>query len=138
MDSLHWKEASVAHTVSTESPLHEGSHIRLRTVIKFVVWFVIVVIAVELIVWSVFVAFRSAVNQDREITGVTDARLAPPEPRLQPSVDHNRLPATDLTQMRATEKEAFARRGWVDEKTGEIRVPEAIVNQVVQQSQAKK
>ena len=128
----------MAHTVSIESPLHEGSHIRLRAVVKFVIWFVVVVVAIEIIIWWVFVAFRAAVNQDREITGVTDVRLAPPEPRLQPSVDHNRLPVTDLRDMHAAEKEAFARRGWVDEKTGEIQVPEAIVNQVVQQSQSKK
>ena len=121
-----------------ESPLHERSGIELRTLIRFVVIFIVAAIAIHLIVWLVFVVFRSAAGQPREITGVTEARIAPPEPRLQPSVQHNALPALDLATMREAERAELARRGFVDEKSGQIRVPDEIVARVARMSQPRK
>ena len=81
-----WKEVSVAHTESTEatagtesaeSPMHEGSTISLRALIRFVVVFVAALIVVHLLIWGVFVVFRAAVGQERQITGVEAAHLPP-------------------------------------------------------------
>lgn len=124
---------------STESPLHEGTQLNLRALIKFTIWFVIGTILVHLVIWWIFVLFRSAVGEEtREITGVKAERLAPPEPRLQPSEAHNRLPAQDMAAMHAVEREEFARRGWIDEKTGQVRVPPAVVGQLSKLSEQRK
>ena len=121
-----------------ESPLHESSNIRLRTLINFVVGFVVVAVAIHVVIYWVFAGFRAAVAQPREITGVAAEHIAPPEPRLQPSVQHNELPSMDLERLRAAEREEFARRGWVDPQSGQVRVPEKIVNQLAEMSRAKK
>ena len=134
----------MAHTESTEataaaeSPLHEGSNISLRALIRFVVVFVVALIVIHLLIWGVFVVFRAAVGQERQITGVEAARIPPPEPRLQPSVEHNALPAQDLERLREAEREEFARRGWIDPQTGTIRVPDEIADRIGQMSRAKK
>jgi hypothetical protein len=44
----------------------------------------------------------------------------------------------DLDKLRAAEQEEFARRGWVDPQTGQVRVPEKIVNQLAEASRTKK
>jgi len=139
----------VAHTASTEpparspggeqeSPLHESSDIKLRTLIRFAVAFVVVAVLVHIGVWLVFVGFRAAVAQPREITGVSAEHIPPPEPRLEPSVQHNTLPSMDLEKLRAAEHDEFARRGWVDPQTGQVRVPEKIINQLAEMSRGPK
>jgi hypothetical protein len=130
----------VAHTGSTEppqqeSPLHESGNITLRALVRFVIIFVVSAVVIHLAIYGVFAGFRAAVGQERQITGVTAEHIPPPEPRLQPSVEHNRLPSLDLERMRDAERAEFARRGWVDEKTGEVRVPENIANQIARMSQ---
>jgi hypothetical protein len=125
-------------TPSVESPLHESSHLHLRALIKFTVWFVIGTVVVHLLIWWIFILFRTAVaKEERQITGVEAVRLAPPEPRLQPSVDHNVLPAADMAQLLSVERAELARRGWVDEESGEIRVPDEIVQKLAQLSKQK-
>jgi hypothetical protein len=121
-----------------ESPLHERSGIELRGLIRFVIIFVVVAVVVHLLVWWLFVSFRAAVAQERQITGVNEQRIAPPEPRLQPSVQHNALPQADLGELHQRELAEFARRGWVDEKSGEVRVPDEIVAKVAAMAPGKK
>lgn len=124
---------------STESSLHEGTQLNLRALIKFTIWFVIGTIAIHLLIWWIFVMFRSAAAHNvREITGVKAEHMAPPEPRLQPSEAHNRLPAQDMALMRKAELEEFAKRGWVDASNGHVRVPPAIVEQLAKMSEQKK
>jgi hypothetical protein len=154
-----WKEVSVAHTGSTdaagtagtagtaaphsaagevESPLHEGSNIQLRALIRFVVIFVAAAVVIHLLIYWIFAGFRAAVGQERQITGVTAEHIPPPEPRLQPSVQHNQLPSLDLARLHENERAEFARRGWVDEKTGEVRVPETIATRIAEMSRPQK
>ena len=142
----------MAHTASTEppagparsadhsheSPLHESSNINLRSLIWVVVIFVGTTFAIHVVIYWVFVGFRQAVAQEREITGVNAAHIPPPEPRLQPSVEHNQLPALDLERMHEAEYAEFARRGWVDPQTHEIRVSPQIVEKLAEMSRPKK
>ena len=90
--------------------LTEPSGSVARALIRFVVVFVAALIAIHLLIWFVFVVFRAAVGQERQITGVEAARLAPPEPRLQPSVEHNALPAQDLERLRFAANGAICER----------------------------
>jgi hypothetical protein len=107
--------SSTAHTAhDQESSLHESSNIALRPIIKFTIWFVIGLVIVHVIILSIFFAFRSAAAQERQITGVDAPRIPPPQPRLEPSIDHNRLPADDLRDLRARETEELKARKLLD------------------------
>jgi hypothetical protein len=121
-----------------ESPLHESSNIRLQTLINVVIGFVVVAVGIHVVIYWAFAGFRAAVSQPREITGVAAEHIPPPEPRLQPSVRHNELPSMDLERLRAAEQEEFARRGWVDPQSGQVRVPDKIVNQLAEIARPKK
>jgi hypothetical protein len=120
-----------------ESPLHEQSSISLRALVIFFIWFFVGLAVIEAFVYGMYRAFHHGAGfVDVPITGLTDERVTrqiPPDPRLQPSVDHNALPREDLDAMHARDMEEFRRRpGWVDEKTGEVHVSDAIAAQVIQ------
>jgi hypothetical protein len=120
-----------------ESPLHEHSTVSLRGVIIFFIWFFVGLAIIEAAVYGLYRLYhREAGFVDVPITGLTDERVTrqiPPDPRLQPSVDHNALPREDVEAMHARDMEEFRRRpGWVDEKTGEVHVSDTIAAQVIQ------
>jgi hypothetical protein len=121
-----------------ESPLHEGSHIGLRGMIWFFVWFFIIAIVIHLLVYALYRLYlHDAKKQSVPITALRGqvTRSIPPEPRLQPSIDHDALPRVDLDQLHARDLAEFRRRGWVDE-AGAVRIPQQIVEQVAQMSAA--
>ena len=124
------------HTPDRESPLHEHEAIRLRAMIHFFIWFIVVAVIIHVLVWFVYVGYRGqAQRQSVPITGLSEARIPPPGPRLQPSAAHDRIPRVDMEQLRGRELAEFKRRGWVDEKTGTVRVPDQIAQQVTQMTQ---
>ena len=125
--------AHAPHKALGESPLHEGSNIHLRPLIKFTIWFAVALFIVHLIILWIFFAFRSASAQERQITGVSAPRIAPPSPRLQPSLDHNRLPVDDLRDMQVREAEELKRLGLIDEK-GRPQFSDALVKQIAAQA----
>ncbi len=57
-----------------------------------------------------------------------------PMPRLQPSPGNDSMPWEDLRKMRDAEYTSFQQRGWVDEKSHQIVIPDAIIHQVTQLS----
>ena len=122
-----------------ESPLHEPSSIRLRGMIWFFIWFFVGLIALHLVILAVYFAYvRDAAKESVPITGLNNeqvTRSIPPEPRLQPSIAHDRLARVDLAELQARDVAEFRRRGWVDEKSGEVKIPPAIAEQVVKMSQ---
>jgi len=125
----------VATTESTEprpqeSALHEPSSIPLRSLLKFTIWFVVGIVIVELVTWwAVFVPFRAAAAQERQVTGVDEPRIAPPAPQLEPSLDHNRLPGEDLVALRAHEAAELKRRGLLDEN-GQPTFPPGLLEKI--------
>ena len=120
------------HTPEQESPLHEHEHIQLRGMIKFVAWFIVLLIATHIFIYAVYGLYKDqARGQSTEITGLSEARIAPPEPRLQPSIEHDKLPRIDMEEMRRRDTEAFKRRGWVDEKSGEVRIKPADLEKAI-------
>jgi hypothetical protein len=135
-----------AHTASAETPgghpavveslNHEPSTISLRGIVYFLIWFVIIAILLHLLVWWWFFVRRSAERgTDVSVTAVVqEHRLPPPEPRMQPSEFHETLPRVDLQELMKRDHDTFAKRSpsWIDPKTGAIRIPDEIVNQVVQ------
>jgi hypothetical protein len=124
---------------TNESPLHEQSHISLRALINFFVWFFVGLIVVHVAVYGLFKLYHhEAAKESVPITGLTNetvTRSIPPEPRLQPSVDHDVLPKVDLDAMHARELADFRKRGWADEKSDAVTIPESVASQVEQMSQ---
>ena len=126
-------------TASGESPLHESSHVRLRSLIWFAVWFVIALIVIEASVYGMYRLYRHlAARASVPITGLTNSDVThsvPPEPRLQPSLDHDSLPNTDLQAMRERDLADFRKRGWVDSHTGQVAIDEKTLDQVLKLTQ---
>ena len=119
------------HTPEQESALHEHEHIHLRGMIKFVVWFIVILFAAHAFVYAVYGLYKEqARGQTTEITGLSEARIPPPEPRLQPSIEHDKLPRIDLEEMRRRDTEAFKVRGWLTD-SGEVRVKQADLEKVI-------
>lgn len=128
-------------TTPGESPLHEGSHIQLRTLIIFFAWFFVGLAVVDLSVYAMYRLFHHVAGSATvPITGLTNDAVThsiPPEPRLQPSVDHATLANDDMKKMRERDLAEFSKRGWVDEKTGEVKIKDDIMAQVIQLTQAQ-
>ena len=100
---------------SAESPLHQASTISLRGLVRFLVAFIAAAAVIHLIVWVVFAALRSGQERkDLPASGAGQMNLPPPEPRIQPSVGHDALPASDVADMRAKDLAEYRRRGWID------------------------
>jgi hypothetical protein len=123
------------HTPDQESPLHEHEHIRLRAMVHFLVWFVVSVIIVHILIFVCYRVYQNqAKKQNVEITGLTETRIPPPEPRLQPSLAHDALPRIDMETLRSREMEDFKRRGWVSEG-GVVTIPDDVAQRVIQLTQ---
>jgi hypothetical protein len=124
--------------MSAESPLHEPDRLRLGALIVFYVCFIASIIVVLGISYLVLMGFRSAeASGDHPATGSPPTYTPAPEPRLQPSPGSQQVPAIDLTQMRSREYREFEKRGWVDPKSKQVRIPDTIANQIIQMSGGK-
>ena len=119
---------------STETLAHEHSNIDARAIVKFAIWFVgstTVVVLLVLLLYRALLAHETSF--DVQTSAVAHERPAPPEPRLQPTAKfHDTLDQQDMAAMLMRENQEFARRGWWDEKSEKIVIPEAIVAQVSQ------
>lgn len=124
--------------MSAESPLHEPNRLRLGVLILFWVCFIASIVLVLGFSYLVLMGFRAAEERaDRPATGIPTTYTPAPEPRLQPSPGSQQVPAIDLTQMRSREYREFQRRGWVDPKTKQVRVPDKIADQIIELSGGK-
>jgi hypothetical protein len=118
-----------------ESHAHEADALAVRGILWFVIIFVIATAIVLLIVWWMYVGFvGDVVKQDEVTSALAGETRLPPEPRLQPSLGHEELPQQDLTALMKRENVEFARRGWLDEKTGKFEIPADVVTKVEQMS----
>jgi hypothetical protein len=136
-DMSHSEHPTPVSEHREESPLHEHSKIRLRTIILFLIWFIAAMIVVEVGVYVVYRTFHHvARNVNLPITGLTNAQVThaiPPEPRLQPSINHDATEVEDLAAMHAQDLADFQKRGWVNEN-GQIRVDDQTADAVIQMS----
>jgi hypothetical protein len=121
------------HHAGGASRGHEPSGVSLRGVIAFVVIFVITSAVLSVLLWVVYRAMMEReVKTEAPISALVADRIPPPLPRLQPSPydPYHRLPKQDMDELRATEHQEFARRGWVDAATGDVRVPDTILDRI--------
>jgi hypothetical protein len=117
---------------------HEPSAISVRGVMWFFVWFFITAVVVYTVAWLMYrTVLREEEAADVLRSAVPGVLQPPPEPRLQPSIHHQSLPREDLAAMHERERAEFVNRGWFDEKTGKVRIPDDIVNAVIEQTVSK-
>jgi hypothetical protein len=117
---------------------YEPMRMRARGLVWFVVVLVVSGAVTSLALWVLLKRFDREFRQaERPASVVVDAGGVPrgeQGPPLQPSTGHDALPREDLAAMRQQEDEVFARLGWVDGTTHEVRVPEAVVTAVAKRS----
>jgi hypothetical protein len=104
--------------------------------VRGVVWFVVILIAfgavAHIIIWLIWYMLDQAlVPVTVAPTAQTRAVTITPAPRLQPSPGEDHMPWEDLQDMRRQEHAEFARRGWVDPRSGKVAIPQRIVDEVI-------
>lgn len=100
--------------------------LNLRGIAWTVAGLVALVIAAHLIIWYLLAGFdRLEERRDPEPLPLPAANRppVPPEPRLQPSPEHEAIPEQDLRQMREGEDDKLSRPQWIDEAQGTLRIP---------------
>jgi hypothetical protein len=106
---------------------------------SWMVWFVIILIvsgvAVHIGLWFTLKLLASSHRTvDDPRSALIEETPVPPAP-LQPTQQHDRLPAEDLQAMREHEDAVFNQLGWeVEPKTHQVQVPGDVVARVASQS----
>ena len=131
----HHANENLSHGVGVG---HESSDLKIAPVVWFVVGLSVATIVIGLLVWGLFSTLGS---RERDSSGSAsplagERQKLPPEPRLQlaPSTveqlegnkppnlkeDH---PLQEMKRLRAEEEKTLNSYGWVDQRTGTVRIP---------------
>ena len=107
-------------TADNPTVQHETSDINIRGVFAFGIGLLIAALFIHFAVWLLFVFLGS--RETRPVVAeyplaVGQENRVPPEPRLQTN------PRDDLRALREHEDELLNGYGWVDQKTGAVRIP---------------
>src|SRR5438067_593044 len=110
---------------------YQRSTISVRAVAWFVVIFILFGIASQVLLWTVYAALHRSVGETNvSASALMQKTVEPPEPRLQPSPGHEAMPWQDLQDLQIRDREEFKRRGWLNETTGNVVIPDSVVQQV--------
>jgi hypothetical protein len=110
---------------------HEPLTLSVRGLVIFVVCFIASAVVIHIVVWRLYRgSMQQEQSNDARRSALISQRPPPAGPALQPSPAHEALPQQDLAALRAAENAEFAKRGWLDESTGEVRVPDDIIQKV--------
>jgi len=117
---------------------HESSELKIAPVVWFVVGLSVATIVIGFLVWGLFSTLGSREQRSSSSPSplAGERQKLPPEPRLQlaPSTveqlegnkppnlkeDH---PLQEMKRLRAKEEKTLNSYGWVDEKSGAVRIP---------------
>src|SRR5438128_5018182 len=87
---------------------YDRNNPKVRALVWFAIWFTIVMILILAVTWVVYRGITKAFERDSQPNNAfADQRPPPPEPRLQPSPSHDRLPQRDLQLMLQEENTEF-------------------------------
>ena len=117
---------------------HEQSDVTLRPLMQAAGILIAITVIVHVALWGAMRVFERAERRDDPPPSpVADARPAPPEPRLQPTMQaHPTLPYEDVIAMRQADREKLNTAGWVDRRRGVARMPiDRAIEQLVEESQ---
>ena len=99
---------------------HETTDADERTITKFGIALVLVIVVSQLVLWWLFARLQKReqkLNPPVPAMVKNEAPNVPPEPRLQPS------PRLDLQQMRQAEDQLLNHYAWIDPDRGVVRIP---------------
>lgn len=98
---------------------HEESDISIRALLIFAVGLIVSAVVIHIGLWLLFRYYYAREDRAEPVpTPLAKERPAlPREPRLQ--VD----PISDLRNIRSDERRALENYGWIDEKSGTVRLP---------------
>jgi hypothetical protein len=134
MSERHPESANAVHEVG-----YDRSPITLKGIVWFVVIFVVFGVAAHILMWFVYTHYdRNREEQNVSQSALMSQNVITPPPRLQPSPGDDATPAKDMADLRARELAEFKRRGWLDEKTATVVIPDTIAQQVIQMSAQQK
>lgn len=113
------EKADGTQTKDILPPPSPGSDINFKVIVKAGIALVGITIAISVLMWFLFQYFAvQARRADPQLSPVTnDLKKIPPEPRLQIS------PVTDLKQTQGIDEAYLENYGWVDDKSGVVRIP---------------
>src|SRR5688500_13183787 len=117
---------------------HETSDVELRPLIQIALVLVGVAVLAHVALWLAMQSFEKDQRaEDAPRSPVADARAVPPEPRLQPTIQHHpTLPYEDAKAMAEVNKRILNNYGWVDRERGVVHIPiQTAMQRLIQQSQ---
>jgi hypothetical protein len=96
-----------------------GTDINFPVIMKAGIILIVVAIVAHIAMWGMFKFFDAREKkQDPQLSPVTsDAKQVPPAPRLQIT------PMKELKEIQGVDEFYLKNYGWVDEKTGVVRIP---------------
>lgn len=107
-------------TPAETAPEELDRELDLRLIVASALGLAVICVLAAVVVWWISSALRSslaAADPPPPVLGAARVQAPPPEPRLQAS------PEDDMRAMRTEEEVELGRYGWVDEKSGVLRVP---------------
>ncbi|HEX8523956.1 MAG TPA: hypothetical protein VF669_17010 [Tepidisphaeraceae bacterium] len=114
---------------------YERSTISTRLIVYFAVGFVLFAIVGHIGLWFAWHWLDQHATAPSAVTSSTMPQtIITPMPRLQPSPGNDSTPWQDLRAMQERETAEFKRRGWINENTGQVAIPDQIIQQVAQLS----
>jgi hypothetical protein len=108
------------HTEDAHGELHhEASDVDSGRILRFGVWFVVVLAVVYGVVWVIFGAFdrREASGSVRDFPLSAERSAMPPQPRLQME------PRQEMRALRQRDQELLTTYGWANREAGLVRIP---------------
>jgi hypothetical protein len=104
--------------LSKSPPSHERTDADVRPIVLIGAGLAVLLIAVGGIVYGIFqyLSAHTATSPQSSPMTVFDPQI-PPSPRIE---EH---PAIEIQQLRAQEEQTLSTYGWVDKKTGRVRIP---------------
>ena len=103
---------------------YETSDARLRPIVLFAIVLTVVTVLIHLAVWKYFVVARQQnAREDATPSPFVKDRTPPPEPRLQPSIQHPTVPHEDMEQLHKRWNAALTTYGRVEGEPNRVRIP---------------
>lgn len=97
---------------------HEGSDINYGAILKIALFMLALAFVIHVALWYQTLLFRATPQKpSAAISPLALGSQIPPPPRLQGN------PAEDLAQFRSAQNSILNSYGWVDHKTGIVRIP---------------
>jgi hypothetical protein len=130
----------MAHTRAQPGPLpealekgYEPHDLKASWIVWFVVIFIVIAALIQIGLWVLLVKLGSTRREVDAPRSVLTAQEPAPSPSIQPTQQHDALPAEDLQAMRKQEDAVFSQLGWdVNPQTHQVIVPDDVVKRVAQ------